>query len=49
MDVIVFPVTLDQFGPEVFADLGEDARHVVDSERRQHVAAVFRDKDQVDV
>jgi hypothetical protein len=45
VDVIVLTVAL--VGLEVFADPGEDARQVADSERRECVTAVFGYEDQV--
>jgi hypothetical protein len=34
MDVVVLAVALDKLGLEILADLGEDAREVLDGERR---------------
>ncbi|BAQ49320.1 hypothetical protein Maq22A_1p35835 (plasmid) [Methylobacterium aquaticum] len=47
MDVIVLTRALDKLGSKVAAHLGEDRRQVADRQSREHVAAVFRDKDQV--
>lgn len=49
MDVIVLPVALGKLRFEVRADLGEDGPQVSDGGFGQHVTAVFRDKDQVDM
>ena len=47
--MIVLSIALDQFGPEILADLGEDAGQVADGEFGQGVPAVFSDKDQMSV
>jgi len=47
VDVIVRARALYKLGPEVAAHLGEDAPKVADREVREHVAAVFRDEDQM--
>ena len=45
--MVVFAVALLQGRAEVAADLGEDATQVANRQFGQHVAAVFRDEDQV--
>ncbi len=47
--MIVLSVALDQFRFKVAADLGKDFSKVADCQFRQHIPAVFCDKDQVRV
>lgn len=47
MHVIVLAVALDKLGLEIPAHLGEDRAQIANRQLRQHVAAVFRDKDQM--
>ena len=47
--MIILPVALNQLSVEVLADFGEHRRQVADRQRRQYVAAVFRDEDQMNM
>ena len=47
MDIIVFPVHLDELGLEVLADLPEDHFQLLQVLCSEHTASVFRHKDQM--